>query len=336
MHEYVIILQNNWDIMVRICLRTWAFALAACALLAAGSASAAPKVAVSIVPIHSLVAGVMQGVAEPALLIPVGTSPHTYALKPSDARTLQAADLIVWVGARLENFLEKPLASLGGKARVVQVSDIDGLTLHDVREGGVFEGHAHSESHTHSYGKKTDATRTHDHDDDMHLWLDPDNARLIVAQIATVLAQLDAANAARYADNARVMHERIAALDQGIKTRLTAVQDRPYIVFHDAYQYFERHFGTQLVGSITVSPDQAPGAKRLGELRERLRTSAAACVFREPQFPAPVVDTLVNGTGVKIGVLDPEGANLTPGPDAYFTLMDRIADSLASCLAPAS
>ncbi len=316
--------------------RIWTWVLGALVAVAANPALAAPKVAVSIVPIHSLVAGVMQGVAEPTLLIPVGTSPHTYALKPSDARTLQQADLIVWVGETLENFLAKPLASLGGKARVVEVSDIDGLTLYDVREGGAFEGHAHSQGHAHSHGKKAAAKKAPEHDDDMHLWLDPDNARLIVTQIATELAALDTANAARYADNARVMHDRIAALDQGIKTRLSAVQDRPYIVFHDAYQYFERHFGTTIVGSITVSPDQAPGAKRLGELREKLRTSAAACVFREPQFPAPVVDTLVGGTNVKVGVLDPEGANLTPGADAYFTLMDRIADSLATCLSPAS
>jgi zinc transport system substrate-binding protein len=313
-----------------------AFALAAYAASAAAPALAAPKVAVSIVPIHSLVANVMRGVAEPTLLIPVGRSPHTYALKPSDARTLQSADLVVWVGEKLENYLEKPLASLGGKARIVEISGIDGLTLYDVRDGGAFEAHAHSQGHTHAHGDGASAEEAHDHDDDMHLWLDPDNAGLIVAQIAAELAALDATNATRYADNARATRERIAALDQAIKARLSSVQDRPYIVFHDAYQYFERHFGTKIVGSITVSPDQMPGAKRIAELRDRLRASDAACVFREPQFPAPIIDTLVGGSGVKVGVLDPEGADLVPGRDAYFTLMDRIADSLATCLTSAS
>lgn len=321
--------------------KTWiqclALTLAALMALTTAPALAAPKVAVSIVPIHSLVAGVMDGVAEPTLLIPVGSSPHNYALKPSDARTLQSADLIVWVGKGLETFLEKPLASLAGKARLVEIAEIDSLTFYDVREGGGFDGHdSHGHSHSHSHGKKAAAKKAHDHDDDMHLWLDPDNAKLIITHLATELSAIDGANAARYADNARAMQERISELDQRIKTRLASVQDRPYIVFHDAYQYFERHFGTKIVGSITVSPDQAPGAKRVSQLRERLRTSAVVCVFREPQFPAPIVDTLVSGTKVKVGVLDPEGADLTPGPDAYFTLMDRIADSLANCLGPAS
>jgi len=294
--------------------------------------SAAPKVVVSIVPIHSLVAGVTQGVSEPTLLVPVGTSPHTYALKPSDARALQSADLIVWVGEQLENYLDKPLASLAGKSRIIEVADIDGLTFYHVREGGAFDTHDHGDHDDHA-GHKHDHA---DHEDDMHLWLDPDNAKLIVARVAAELGTIDPVNATRYQDNARAMQQRIETVDAGIKSRLAAVQDRPYIVFHDAYQYFERHFGTRIVGSITVSPDQAPGARRLAELRERIRTLQAVCVFREPQFPAPVVDTLVDGSNVKVGVLDPEGADLTPGPDAYLTLMDRIGDSLANCLTQGS
>lgn len=328
-------MKNKWS-------QTWILTIAALFALNALPAAAAPKVVVSIVPIHSLVAGIMHGVGEPTLLVPVGTSPHNYAMKPSDARALQAAELIVWVGEDFENYLEKPLAALAGKARIAEVADIDGLTLHTVREGGAFEtaddGHNHGHKHTNSQksDKKSAAKKEHDHEDDMHLWLDPDNAKLIVAHLASELAALDPTNAARYTDNAGAMHERIDALDHGIKARLASVQDRPYIVFHDAYQYFERHFGTKIVGSITVSPDQKPGAKRIADLRQRIQASSTVCIFREPQFPAPIVDTLVGGTGVKVGVLDPEGANLTPGPDAYFTLMDRIADSLATCLAPAS
>ncbi len=324
--------------------RFLAAALGAVSLFTALSAEAAPKVVVSIVPIHSLVAGVMQGVGEPQLLIPVGASPHTYALKPSDARMLQSANVVVWIGEGFENYLEKPLKSLAGKSKIVEVTDIKGLTLLKVREGGAFEKHDDDDGHDH--GKKPAAKKAnakkHGHDDhahdgtDMHLWLDPDNARLIVSQIAAELGKVDPANAEAYGANARRLTNRIDSLDQGIKTRLASVQDRPYIVFHDAYQYFEQHFGTKVAGSITVSPDQAPGAKRLGELRERIRTVNATCIFREPQFPAPIVDTLVSGTGAKIGVLDPEGADMTPGVDAYFTLMDRIADSLASCLQPAS
>jgi zinc transport system substrate-binding protein len=243
---------------------------------------------------------------------------------------------VIWVGEALENYLEKPLSSLAGKARVLEIADISELTLLDVREGGAFDAH---DDHPAAKPGKTRDPKGHIHADDekdMHLWLDPDNARVIVARIAAELTKIDPDNAMVYRANAAKMNERLTALERGIKERLAPVQDRPYLVFHDAYQYFERHFGTKIVGSITVSPDQAPGAKRVAELRDRIRTSAPACVFREPQFPAPIVDTLVGGTNVRIGVLDPEGANMTPGANAYFTLMDRIADSLATCLAPSS
>lgn len=295
-------------------------------LPAAGAA--APNVVVSILPIHSLVAGVMQGVGEPVLLVPVGASPHTYAMKPSDARNLQAADIVAWVGEHLENYLERPIESLAGRARVIEISGIPNLTLLPTRTGGAFERHDHDHDHDHGHAHANAA------DADMHLWLDPDNARLIVAHVAAQLSAADPANASAYEANARKMEARLAGLDSGIKDRLKPIQQRAYIVFHDAYQYFERHYGTRMVGSITVSPDQAPSAKRLSELRQRIRKSSTVCVFREPQFPAPIVDSLISGTGVKSGVLDPEGADLTPGPDAYFILMERIADSLAGCLKP--
>ena len=325
--------------------RFLAATIGALSLFTALSAEAAPKVVVSIVPIHSLVAGVMDGIAEPQLLIPVGASPHTYALKPSDARMLQSANLVVWVGEGLENYLEKPLKSLAGKSAIMELMDIEGLTLLKTRTGGAFEEHKDDGHAGHAHDKKTAAKKTakkganHDHGHDgtdMHLWLDPDNARLIATRVAAELGKIDPPNAAAYDANAQKLADRIASLDKSIKTRLASVQDRPYIVFHDAYQYFELHFGTTVAGSITVSPDQAPGAKRLAELRERIRTANATCVFREPQFPAPIIDTLVSGTAIKIGILDPEGADMTPGPDAYFTLMDRIANSLATCLQPAS
>ena len=324
--------------MVRAALMSSALLAVACS-----PATAAPKVVASIVPIHSLIAGVMQGVAEPTLLVPVGASPHTYALRPSDARTLQAAEIIFWVGEHLENFLEKPLETLAAKAKVIEVSSIPGMTLWPTREGGVFEPEEEAHADEKKDGKEEEhhteehAEAGHAHGDtDAHVWLDPDNARLIVAAAVANLSATDPANAAKYADNGRAMDARLAALDAGIKKRLTPVQDRAYIVFHDAYQYFERHFGTRIAGSITVSPDQAPGARRLSELHEKIRTASAVCVFREPQFPAPVVDTLLRGTGAKAGVLDPEGADLNPGPGAYFTLVERIADSLVGCLKPNS
>jgi zinc transport system substrate-binding protein len=289
------------------------------ALAVATAAHAEPRVVASILPVHSLVAGVMEGVGVPGLLVPVGQSPHTYALKPSDARALQSAEVVFWIGGTLENFLEAPLGSLARKASIVELGTAPGVTLLPARKGGVFEDD--------DDGDQDSAT-------DPHVWLDPENARHMVSAIVTALSAKDAANAARYAANGTALEARLQALDQSIRERVAPMQGRAYIVFHDAYQYFEHRYGTRIVGSITLTPDQAPGARRLTELRHKIATSQAACVFREPQFPAPVVDTVLAGTQAKSGVLDPEGADMAAGPEAYFLLMNRIADSLVGCLKP--
>ncbi len=294
-------------------------------LLTAAVAHAQPKVVASILPVHSLVAGVMQGVGTPALLVPVGQSPHTYALKPSDARTLQSAEVVFWIGENLENFLQAPLEALAGKAEVVELNEAPGLIRLPTRRGGIFE----DETETHKSGEAY-----HHGPTDPHIWLDPENARRMVSVIVATLSTKDPANAARYDANGQKLDARLEALENDIRQRVAPVQQRAYIVFHDAYQYFEHRYGTRIVGSITVTPDQAPGARRLAELRQKIATSQAACVFREPQFPAPVVDTVLAGTHAKSGVLDPEGADMAPGPEAYFLLMNRIADALVGCLKP--
>lgn len=292
------------------------------------AAAEAPKVMASIQPIHSLVASVMQGVGEPGLVVSGAQSEHTYALKPSDARALQAARVVVLVDEGYETFLAKPLKNRKGSLDVIALADLPGARVLPSRKGGLWEddhddhkGHKDHDHHGHNHGAV-----------DGHLWLDPDNARLLVTAVADRLAGIDPANAAAYQANAKATIDRLQALDSRIRERLAPVVDRPFVVFHDAYQYVEKRYGLSAAGSITVDPDRPPSAKRLAALRDRLRTAGAACVFREPQFPAPVVRTLADASGAREGVLDPQGADIPPGPDQYFTLMTRLADSLASCL----
>ncbi len=349
------------------------------ATLPSAPTAAAPKVVTSIVPIHSLAAGVMQGVAEPTLMIKGGASPHTYTLRPSGARALQQADAIFWVGDDLESFLQKPLAALGGRARIVKFSELADLPLLDTREGGAWEEHEdhdddHADAHKdddhdddHADAHKdddhdddhADAHKDDDHDDDhadahkdedqheeehdhahgekdLHLWLDPANARIMVAAIVETLGAIDPANAAVYEKNGNAVNGRLNQLIRDIEKTVAPVKGQPYLVFHDAYHYFERRFGTNAVGSLTVSPDRSPGAKRLAELREKIEHEGAVCVFAEPQFEPAVVKTLIRGTSARAGTLDPVGADLTPGPDAYFDLMENLAKSLADCLLPSS
>lgn len=299
-------------------------ALGTFALASQGIASE-PTVVASIPPIHSLVAGVMEGVGEAHLLVKGGASPHTYALRPSDATLLNRADVVFWVGENLEAFLVKPLAALGGGADVVALSEAPGLKLLAAREGGVWEedeeDHGHEAEGGHEHG-------THD----MHVWLDPANAAAMVEAIVATLGRRDPAHAKVYAANGARLRGRLDGLNGEIKAALAPLAGRPFMVFHDAYQYFEQAFGLKAVGAISVAPQRLPGAKRLGELRERLTSADVRCVFREPQFAPKLAETLIDGTKARIGVLDPLGAGLKAGPDLYFRLLKSDAEALRNCL----
>jgi zinc transport system substrate-binding protein len=326
------------------------------------------EVVVSIKPLHSLVAGVMGETGTPKLIVRGAASPHTYALRPSDAAALEAAELVFWIGPGLEAFLEKPLAALGGDAKSVEIAWQKAVTLLPLREGGPFEAHSHGDDE-HGHGDHAghdhdddddDHAHGEDHDDhdheedhaaddhehgtgpgqhthgpeefDMHLWLDPQNAAAVVGVIEAALAEADPANAAAYKANAEALRGRLAALSGEIDAELAPVKGKPFIVFHDAYQYFENRFGMPAAGSITVSPEVMPGAERLTQIRTRITETGAACVFAEPQFEPRLVQTLIEGTSAKAGVLDPEAGAIEEGPELYFTMMRGIADNLRACL----
>lgn len=311
-------------------LRTTAAALA---LLTAGlpaSAAEPPRVLASISPIASLAAAVMRGVAEPAVLLPRGASPHAYSMRPSDARALASADLVLWVGESLEAFLEEPLHTLAKPGVAVELIESEGLTLHETRSGGIWEagddGHGHGHSHGHGHGHGDSAA-------DAHIWLDPQNAAVLTRRIASELAARDPARADRYRANADTAVAAIEALDRELEQTLAAVADRPYVVFHDAYQYLEQRYGLFPIGAVTIGPERAAGAQRVRELREAVMSRGATCVFREPGFSPKLLEGLAADAKVKVGVLDPEGLDIAPGPDGYGELMRRLAASLAGCLA---
>ncbi|HEY0124351.1 MAG TPA: zinc ABC transporter substrate-binding protein ZnuA [Rhizobium sp.] len=298
----------------------------------AGATMAAdvPDVVVSIKPIHSLVAAIMDGVGTPELIVDGAASPHTYALKPSNAKALEAAKVIFWVGPGMEAFLEKPLSALGSNALVVQLDEAPGITKLKFREGGAFEAHDDGDEHA-----EGDAHDHHDHEHeefDTHLWLDPHNAKAMTAEITTTLVAADPGNALTYEANQKALDDRLDALDAEIASTLAPVKSKPFIVFHDAYQYFERRYGVRVAGSITVSPESIPGAQRISEIHGKVADLGATCVFAEPQFEPKLVNVVLEGTSAKSGVLDPEAATLPQGPDLYFELMRGIANSLKTCL----
>jgi zinc transport system substrate-binding protein len=307
-------------------------------LLLTGTAFAAPAVVASTKPIHSLVSSVMGDTGTPVLIVKGAASPHTYSLRPSDAAALESADLVFWTGHGMELFLAEALETLSTDANVVELAEAPGIELLPLREGGAFEAHAHDEEeYDHDHGNEGHEDHA-DHDDhahdegDMHFWLDPENAKLMVAHIAQTLSAADPENAATYAANAEAETARLDALTDELTATLAPVASKPFLVFHDAYQYFENRFGLEVAGTVTVSPEVMPGAARIDELRAKVSELGATCVFAEPNFEPAIVGTIVEGTEAQAGTLDPEGSALTEGPDLYHALLRDLANGLVDCL----
>ena len=305
------------------------------------SAEAEPKVVTSIKPIHSLVSYVMDGVGRPDLLVDGSSSPHTFQLKPSHATMLQEADIVFWIGEDLESFLETPLDSIAANAKRVTLMDSDQIELLKFREKNVFDDHHdhhddHDEHEDHADGHD-DHDEHEGHDDhahhhgehDIHFWLDPEIAKSIVNITARELSEIDPNNKSTYEKNAANAIDDLEELINVTRSKINS--DATYIVFHDAYQYFEQRFGIEVIGALTVNPEVLPGAKQLSEIREVIEHENVNCLFSEPQFNPSIANTIAKDTGIKAAVLDPLGAELDPGKDLYFELISDMASSFENC-----
>ncbi|MBO9410134.1 MULTISPECIES: zinc ABC transporter substrate-binding protein [unclassified Ruegeria] len=356
-----------------------------------------PKVVADIAPVHSLVARVMDGVAEPVLIVPPGASPHSHAMRPSEARALQSADIVFWVGEELTPWMDKPLSTLSAGSQKISLLDVDGTILHEYRdvvgESGHDDhadhddraGHADHDDHDHEdhadhddhaghkdhddhghedhadhddhaghkdhddHGHEDHADHddhaghkdhddhghddhAHDHDGvDPHAWLDPENARTWAFAIANILAEVDAENAQAYQDNAKAFDNELILLSDQINADLADMKAHRFITFHDAYQYFEKRFGLETSGSVSLGDAANPGPARLATLREKVSADQIDCAFAEPQFDTRLVETAIEGSGATILDLDPVGIAVDPGPKLYPTLLQAMAQSFLVC-----
>jgi len=294
-------------------------------------AQAEIKVIASIKPIHSLVSYVMDGVGTPEILVDGSSSPHSFQLKPSHAKMLQNADIVFWIGEDLETFLETPLDSIATNARKIAIMELNDIQLLEFREKHIFEDHdEHVEEDGHDEHVEEDGHDEHNHGEfDIHFWLDPEIAKVIVKNIARELSKIDVANKSIYKANAVKAIEELDALITATKLKINT--NASYVVFHDAYQYFEKRFGIEVLGALSVNPEILPGAKQLAEIREVIQHEKVNCIFSEPQFNPSIANTIAQDTGVKSAVLDPLGARLEPGKDLYFDLIKDMASSFESC-----
>ena len=311
------------------------------------------KVLVSIKPFHSLVSAIMQDVSEPLLLINGNNSPHSYALRPSSAENLQQADLVFWGGEILEGFLTKPLQSLASRAKLVSLQETAGLRLLPLRSGIVWQKHETDSTIDHSaeddsastsgidpHKHETDSANDHSAEDettstsgtDPHIWLDPYNAKIISAKIVEILTAMDPQNAQSYRINGEKYGLRLELLDRKLKAEMTKVAETPYMVFHDAYQYFEKRYQLNVIGAVTLHLGYGSSVRRLKTVRKTIKKEKIRCIFSEPQFSPKLLQTVTAGTNVKQGTLDPLGAGLESGPELYFILLNNLSHNISSCL----
>ena len=329
-------------------------------------ANAELKVVTSIKPIHSLASYLMDGIGKPELIVDGYASPHGFSMKPSHAKMLQNADLIFWVGEDLENFLEKPLKSIAKKAEKIELIEIKGLNVLKFRERNIFDEHDHDDHGHDDHGKKEDDHDDHGHDDhgkkeddhddhghddhskkeddhddhdgheghahgefDPHIWLDTMNAKAMLNEMAEHLIENDPKNEAKYKSNLDKALKDIDKLTIEVMTELN--NSVSSIVFHDAYQYFEKRFNVNVLGAYTVNTDVMPGAEQLAEIREIIEHDKVACVFSEPQFNPDIINAVAKDMKIKTGVLDPLGATLDSGKDLYFKLIRNMSASFKGC-----
>lgn len=273
------------------------------------------RVVSSIPPLNALAAGILSGEAEPTILVPPEASHHHYVLKPSDMRSLSQADIVIWIGTSLEIFLEKPLAQLSNKTLTIEIQTLPGLTLYPVRHNQNWQ---QDENH-HVHGGI-----------DPHLWLDPDNAIIIVKALTRTFTQKDPSHADVYQKNSEEMIKKIQAVDAENKIEIAPIKDKPFLVFHDGYQYFEKHYGLHAVGSISINTDLPPSAQHLHALTQKIEKENISCVFTEPGISPALVNTLARDTDIHVGELDTmgKGHQFTD----YLHLLTFNAHSLRKCL----
>ncbi|WP_459207366.1 zinc ABC transporter substrate-binding protein [Pseudomonas sp. MLB6B] len=295
------------------------------------TAHADVRVLTSIKPLQQIAAAVQDGVGSPDVLLPPGASPHHYALRPSDVRKVASADLLYWIGPDMENFLPRVIGSRDKPT--VAVMTLKGMHLRHFGEDS--QGHADHEDHgAHTAADNTDE---HDHDHrpgsvDAHLWLSTANARVIAAKMASDLSRADPANVARYRANEKAFLERLDALDGRIKARVAGVADKPYFVFHEAFDYFEAAYGLKHTGVFSIASEVQPGAQHVAAMRERLQAVGKTCVFSEPPIRPRLAETLTAGLPVRLAELDALGGTDPVDARGYERLLEKLGTDLAGCL----
>ena len=303
----------------------------------------------TIQPINSLVSAVIGNTGKSITIIPSEQSPHDFKLKPSDVKVLQNGNIIFYVSNHLESSITKVFKNLPKNIKLINLMEESGVNHLAIRDNDAWERHDHHGHDDHDdhdkhgkkhddhddhdkHGKKHDDHDDHEKEDDVHVWLSPDNAIKIVQKVNKVLSLYFPENSKIYNDNTTKFIDKIRNLKMELVKELSPIKNKPYIVFHDAYQYFEKTFELNAVGSVALEGDIASSPKQISIIKDKIVKSKASCVFQEPQFDSKLVKIVVEGTNAKTGTLDPLGVNITGNKDFYLQLLTNMAKSLKECL----
>ena len=316
----------------------------------------------TIQPINSLVSAIIGNTGKSITIIPSEQSPHDFKLKPSDVKVLQNGNIIFYVSNHLESSITKVLKNLPKNIKLINLMEESGVNHLAIRDNDAWERHDHHGHDDHDvhdkhgkkhddhddhdkhgkkhddhddhdkHGKKHDDHDDHEKEDDVHVWLSPDNAIKIVQKVNKVLSLYFPENSKIYNDNTTKFIDKIRNLKMELVKELSPIKNKPYIVFHDAYQYFEKTFELNAVGSVALEGDIASSPKQISIIKDKIVKSKASCVFQEPQFDSKLVKIVVEGTDAKIGTLDPLGVNISENKDFYLQLLTNMTKSLKECL----
>lgn len=306
---------------------TLLFAAISVALSGGVAQQASAAVVTSLKPVGFIAAAIADGVTDTQVLLPDGASEHDYSLRPSDVKRLQDADLVVWIGPEMEAFMAKPAARVG-EPKKVTIAELEAVK--PLLMTGADDDKEEHEHHHHDDEKGDD--HHHHGDYNMHLWLSPEIARATAVAIHGKLVELMPQNRDKLNANLKTFEANLAATDKQVAATLSPLKGKGYFVFHDAYGYYEKHYGLTPLGHFTVNPEIQPGAKRLHEIRTQLVEQKATCVFAEPQFRPAVVEAVARGTSVRMGTLDPLGTSIKLGQESYSQFLTQLSDQYASCL----
>lgn len=303
------------------------------ALLGA-TAVANADVLTTVKPLGFIASAITDGVTNTQVLLPMSASPHDYNLKPSDIEKLKSAQLIVWVGDEMETFLEKAVDKFP-EEKVLELEDVAAIKaiVDATKKEGKHEHHDHDDDdHDDDHHEHHHDHHGHSHDKDWHVWLSPVASEHIAEQIAQRLSQQMPEQKAKIEANLANFKTSLNKKNSELTAQLSKAKGKGYYTFHDAYGHFERAYGLNSLGSFTINPTIAPGAKTLNKIKHSIKEHQAQCLFAEPQFTPKVIDSLSKGTAVKVGRLDPLGEKVAMGKDAYPQFLQSIADQFSECL----